>query len=113
MKSNRFLVIVVVVAAWLTSLCLFTGPSHACCQSGQRHALQKELPVCCVVQPVVQTQPDQTGFSGPLPDLALSAVPFDYQALLDLQPGLGQSRTDLAFVPDQSNRYLELGVLLN
>ncbi|WP_303674617.1 hypothetical protein [Vampirovibrio chlorellavorus] len=71
------------------------------------------MPACCVVQPATQTQPDQTGFSGPLPDLALSGLPFDYWAFLDLQPVLGQSRTDLAFVPDQSHRYLELCVLLN
>jgi hypothetical protein len=112
MKSNRFLVIVVALAAWLTSLCLLTGPSHACCQPG-RHTVQKELPACCVVQPATQVQPDQTGFNGPLPDLALSSLPFDYLALLGLQPGLGQSRMALAFVPDQSNRYLELRVLLN
>ncbi len=113
MKSNRFLVIFVALAAWLTSLCLFTGPSHACCQQGRGHAVQKELPACCVVQPATQAQLDQTGFSGPLPDLALSGVAFDYQALLGLQPVLGQSRTDLAFIPDQSNRHLELRVLLN
>lgn len=112
MKPNRFTAIFLVVAAWLTSLCLFMPPSHACCQDG-RHAIQKVLPACCVVNPAIQAQPDHTGFGASPPDLGLSPPVFDYKALLSAQPILAQSRTDLAFVPDQSDRYLKLRVLLN
>lgn len=112
MILNKLTAIFLVVAAWLTSLCLFMPPSHACCQQG-RHAIQKVLPACCVINPANVIAPDQTGFAGPLPDLALSHAPFDYQALLADQPALMQSRRDLAFLHDESDRYLELRVLLN
>jgi hypothetical protein len=113
MKSNRFLAIFLVVAAWLTSLCLFMEPSHACCEQGKR-AIEKVLPPCCVGDSATQAQPDQTGHSGPTPDLWLGGTSFDYQALLNYQqPALEQARKDLAYIPDQSGRYLELRVLLN
>lgn len=113
MKPNRLLAIFLVVAAWLTSLCLFMEPSHACCQQGQ-HKLQQVLPSCCVSQAVVPAQPDLTGYDGPTPHQWVSASLFDYQALLNLeQPNVQRSRQDLAHVPDQSGRHLELRILLN
>lgn len=113
MKPNRLLAIFLVVAAWLTSLCLFMEPSHACCQQGKQ-AIQKVLPACCVGDSATPAQPAQTGHGGPAPDLWLGSALFDYQALLNYQqPALEQSRKDLTYVPDQSGRYLELRVLLN
>ncbi|WP_373533152.1 hypothetical protein [Vampirovibrio sp.] len=114
MNAHKLTALFLAVSAWLVSLCLFMPPSHACCPPG-RHEAQKQLPACCVVNPVTVTQPDQTGFTGPLPNMgwvSSSGLGFDYQALLAEQPALMQSRTDLAFRPDQSKRYLELGVLL-
>ncbi len=112
MTLNKRTAIFLVVALWLTSLCLFMPSSHACCQK-EPQAIQKVLPACCVINPANVIAPDQTGFNGPLPNLALSNAPFDYQALLADQYALMQSRTDLAFLADESDRYLELRVLLN
>ena len=101
-----------VLAAWLTSLCLLMEPSHACCQQA-RHAIQKTLPPCCVIDnaSAVLDHASSHGF----PPVDFSAFPaFDYQHLLNFkQTEISLSRQELAHVPDQSDRYLDLRVLLN
>lgn len=110
-KPNRLIAICLVVTAWLTSLCLFMPPSHACCPEGKA-TVHKVLPPCCMGASVTQVQPELTGYNPP--ELWLGTALFEHQALLNTQQAtLEQSRNDLVYVPDQSNRYLELRVLLN
>lgn len=109
---KRSLAILVIVAAWLAALCVFTAPSHACCQQA-RHVIQKTLPPCCTTDGSAQgkAQLSASGSDAPLLAAALPALRFDF--LIPDQLKSQQSWLDLAFIPDQSKLFLELGVFLS
>lgn len=110
--SNKLTAIVLVVAAWFTSLCLFTLPSHACCEQPANYK-SKAMAACCASPTLMQQQAPQTG-AGLDSATVVFSLPFDFSAFFNPQSTkTNLSRLALRHVPDQSARYLELRVLLN
>ena len=111
--KNRMLSGLLVLAVWVTSLCVLVAPSHACCQK-ETHQLSTALANCCLshMAPMPKADPELSGSGG-----------VDFQAPTSFLPGFAfweqrQKNISLTFlnnrhVPDQSNRHQELSVWLN
>ena len=109
---TKFLTLGLMVAVWLTTVCVAMAPSHACCKPSASH-LAAALPSCCTAHAVVQPSQQSAG-NGLNPDLWPSATAFNASDFLSHQTNsVNASRLASAQVPDQSGRYLELRVLLN
>jgi hypothetical protein len=110
--KSKPLALFLIVAAWVTTLCITMAPSHACCKQTTNH-LTAALPSCCTGQWVIQPS-DQPVSHGLDPGPWVSAQPVHPIDFLNIQSASQvQSWLASAHVPDQSGRYLELRVLLN
>lgn len=111
--KNRLLSGLLILAVWVTSLCILVAPSHACCQK-DNHQISTALANCCLshVVPLPKAGPELSGsgghvFQAPSPFLPEFAFWEQHQKSIAL--ALRSNR----HVPDQSNRHQELSVWLN
>jgi len=111
--KSRMTSILLMMAVWAASLCVFLAPAHACCPQS---ALKKDsaLPACCVSN--VTTLPKalpETGGSDPCQWVSPAVSQLFEGHWLTQKAPKTISLLATRHIADQSNRHQELNVWLN
>ncbi len=118
MKRLRILLTALVFLLSSHGLCFALPVEKPCCDHSaakmdchQSHGGNESLTCCTIQHQTAVPSPQQSGASGPLPVAALPLAP--RIAMLQETPARQEAIAAQQFFKDQTQRYLELRVLLN